>query len=195
MAMSLLELAEAFIQAGELTDALKALNQHLSEHLHDDNTRRLRAAVLMRLPDQAEAALADFDRLTRITAEDETQRSIIYQQLNDWTQANAAMQRAYGLLPDDERLTERYVTTLEMSGQLEAARQLIAQQPSTWRWLQIAGDLASRAGDHQTALSHYEAAIQHLDTRMDTVNDPIAANLKQVLILKRDTLCLDRTRR
>jgi tetratricopeptide (TPR) repeat protein len=186
--MSALELAEAFIRAGELSDALETLDKQLADNPADDPARRLRADVLMRLPGKAQAALADFDRLTQVTAEDETQRSVVYQNMNDWARANAAMARAYALRPDDEWIIERYITTLERSDQMDAARKLVADQPWTWRWLQIAGDLARRAGELQSALAYYEAAIQHLDTRMDTLNDPIAANLKQVLMLKRDSL-------
>ncbi len=186
--MSSLELAEAFIHAGELTDALATLNTLLVDNPADDDARRLRAAILLRLPGKAEAVLNDLDQLTRRTVEDEVQRSIVYQNRQDWAQARDTMEKAYAMRPDDEWIVERYITTLEMSGQLDRARQLVAHQPLTWRWLQIAGDLASRDGQPQTAFAHYQAAIQHLETRMDTVNNPIAANLKQVLILKRDAL-------
>jgi tetratricopeptide (TPR) repeat protein len=190
MPYSPLELADAFIRTGELADALETLNKHLMSNPADDSARRLRAAVLMRMPGEhnPRAALADFDQLTQVTADDEVQRSIAYQAAGDWSQANTAMERAHRLRPQDERITERYVNTLEMSGKLDEARRLVATLPPTWRWLQIAGDLANHAGEAQVAREHYEAAIRHLETRMDTFHNPVAANLKQILVLKRDSL-------
>lgn len=186
MPYSPLQLADAFIQTGELTDALDALNAHLSASPADDSARRLRAAVLMRLPDagKAQLALADLDQLTNAEADDLVQRSVIMQQLGDWPGANTAMQAAHHLRPADERLTERYVATLAKCGQVEQALGLIASQPRSWRWLQTAGDLLRDHGDAPSAAQHYAEAITHLDSQMDTTGNAVAANLKAILLIK-----------
>ncbi|MBZ0278924.1 MAG: tetratricopeptide repeat protein, partial [Anaerolineae bacterium] len=46
MGYSPMQLAEAFIKTGELTDALDALNQQLETVPQDDYARRLRSQVL-----------------------------------------------------------------------------------------------------------------------------------------------------
>jgi tetratricopeptide (TPR) repeat protein len=187
---SALRLAEAFIQAGELDDALNALQGHLAANPADDTARRLRISILRRMNDAGhyQTALDDLDRLTTLTADDEVQRSILLQAMNDWPGANAAMERAHRLAPDNERMTERYLLTLERSGSPDKARTLLESLPNTWRWLQIAGDLAQRMGDKAAAHQYYTAALAHLEEKLDTDNNAFAANLKQVLILKRDAL-------
>ena len=186
MTYSPLQLAEAFIQTGELTDALDALNTHLSGHPADDAARRLRAAVLMRLPtsENTRTALADLDQISAVTAADAVQRSIILQRGGDWEGAQAAMQEAHRLRPDDERICERYVETLARCGQVDQALELVAAQPINWRWLQIAGDLKRDTGDAQAAAQDYTAAIAHLDAQMDTAGNAVAANLKAILVMK-----------
>lgn len=186
MNYSPLQLAEAFIQTGELTDALDALNNHLSDKPADDEAWRLRAAVLMRLPTEAELrrALADLDSVSVVSADDWVKRSIILGRLEDWGAASAAMQQAHQMRPDDERISERYIETLAKSRQVAQAFSLLAALPRTWRWLQIAGDLARAAGDAQAAARDYSEAIAHLDSQLDTINNEIAANLKAILVMK-----------
>jgi len=190
MPYSPMQMAEAFINAGEISDALDVLNTHLDANPEDQAARRLRAAVRLRLDDPAEyrAALADMDALSALDADDLVQRSIILQRLGDWAGANVAMEQARTLKPDDDRITERYLTTLEMSGQRDVARALVNKLPQTWRWQQIAGDLARNAGDLKAAVNHYTAALQGLEQKMDTTHDAFGANLKAVLILKRDAV-------
>ncbi len=193
MAYSAMQMAEAFITAGELGDALDALSTHLEANPSDEAARRLRAAVRLRLDDEAEhqAALVDLDALTALDADDHVQRSIVLQRLGDWAGAHTSMEQAHALKPDDERILERYLTTLEMSGKRDAARTLVSTLPKTWRWQQIAGDLARSAGDLQAAAAHYSAALEHLEQKMDTTHDAFGANLKAVLVLKRDSVTQD----
>jgi tetratricopeptide (TPR) repeat protein len=193
MPYSPLELADAFIRTGELNDALDALNAHLNAHPDDNMARRLRVSVLRRMEstEHYRSALEDLDHLTNPTADDAVERSILLQSLDDWPGANQAMQRAHTLKPEDDRITERYLMTLERSGSPEKARELLQNLPKTWRWLQIAGDLAYRMKDRESAVKCYEAALVHLDAQMDTTANAIAANLKAVLILKRDAVTAD----
>jgi thioredoxin-like negative regulator of GroEL len=105
----------------------------------------------------------------------------------DWQAANSAMEKAHTRAPDDDRITERYLLTLERSGSPEKARALLQTLPQTWRWLQLAGDLAQRMGDQAAAVQCYTAALAHLEEKLDTDASAFAANLKAVLILKRDS--------
>jgi tetratricopeptide (TPR) repeat protein len=188
MAYSPLQLADAFIRTGELNDALDALNTHLDANPGDDVARRLRASVLRRMEGShyQRAALDDLSQLATPTADDEVERSILLQRLGEWQAASTAMRRAHEFRPDDERIIERYVMTLERSGQPEQAKMLLEGLPKTWRWLQIAGDLAQAVGDNEAARDWYDAALAQLDAQMDTTHNAFAANLKAVLILKRD---------
>jgi hypothetical protein len=180
-----LQLAEAFIQAGELPDALDALNAHLATQADDADALRLRAALRLRLRtvDDLRAGLADLEALQEPTADDHIQRSIILGELAEWPAARDAAMAARALRPADERIAERYLLTLGRCGEYAAARTLLESLPRTWRWLEWAGDLARDAGD-PLAAQHYTAALAHLETRMDTANDPLAANLKAVITLK-----------
>jgi tetratricopeptide (TPR) repeat protein len=185
-------MAEAFIRFGEFDDALHVLNSHLEAHPSDDEARRLRAGILMRLPPQEsqQQALADLDALIAPGADDFVQRSVIGQQQGDWAAANAAMQQAYSLQPQDERIIERYTFTLENIGDEAQIAALLAQAPRTWRWLQLAGDHATRRADYSTAIEHYTAALHDLDTRMDTHANPISRALRGTLLSKRGNASL-----
>lgn len=190
MPYSPMQLAEVFIQTGELSDAVEALNTQLEANPTDMVARRLRAAVRLRLGEQddLQLALADLDELTDVGADDHVLRSIIQQRLGDWDQAHKAMETARTLKLADERIAERYALTLEHAQGTSAARSFVATQPQTWRWLQLAGDLARTAGDVTAADAHYAAALVHLESRMNTETDALGVNLKSVLVLKREGL-------
>jgi tetratricopeptide (TPR) repeat protein len=155
-------MAEAFIQAGELADALEMLDVHLAANPGDDAARRLRAAARSRLggADNMLAGVADLDALSNRTANDEVQRSILLMQLNDDTGARGALARAHELAPDDERITERYIDVVDVA----EARKLVDTLPKTWGWLKKAGDLAIKADDHAAAVDRYTAALERLDS-------------------------------
>lgn len=178
------ELAEAFIRTGELADALDALNPHLEANPSDVVALRLRAAVLMRLPgeDYARAALADLDKLDVKTADDYVQQSVIWQLgLGDWSQAVKSTEQAHQLSPDDERITERLLMLYDHVGELDKAQALITMLPQTWRWLQLAGDLAQKANQPEAAIDHYNKATALLEDKMDTIHNPIAQNIMGML--------------
>ncbi|GAB4513644.1 MAG: hypothetical protein OHK0046_14620 [Anaerolineae bacterium] len=169
MAYTALQLAEAFLKAGELHDALDALNQHLSTQPDDHDVLRLRANVLARLPEQAQAALDDLARMPHLTAEDWMLRAQLLERLDDIAGAVAALRAGVTAQPDDERLAERLVYTLHKYGEIPSARQFVAeqlaQQPESWRWLQWAGDLAVEAGEDAAAAIHYTTALTVLEAR------------------------------
>ncbi|MBI1280854.1 MAG: hypothetical protein GC179_22210 [Anaerolineaceae bacterium] len=180
-----IELAEAFIRTGELADALDALNPHLEANPTDGTALRLRAAVLMRLPgeDYARAALADLNKLDSKNADDYVQESVIWQLgFGDWSQALKSTEQAHNLAPNDERITERLLMLYDHEGELDKAQALIETLPQTWRWLQLAGDVAHKAHQSVLAIEHYSQAITLLKQKMDTENNPIAQNIMGMLV-------------
>jgi predicted negative regulator of RcsB-dependent stress response len=189
MPYSPLELADAFIRAGELEDALDALNQHLATVDGDqrDETLRLRAAVLARFPDQParlRAALADYAALPSPTAEDEDRRAALHEQLGDARSAAEALERARVLAPDDDRLTERQIALLVDHGWLDEAMVITTALPETWRWLLWRGDIALARKRDADALGQYTAALAHFEAHVDQ-SSRLAMNLKAQILIKR----------
>jgi Flp pilus assembly protein TadD len=191
---SALQLAEAFIRTGELADALEALNSHLDTQPDDQEALRLRASVLMRLPgaDYARAAMADLNAVSDKSEDDYVQESVIWQLgLGDWGQAVTATEQAHGLALDDERITERLLMLYEQVGEIEKAQKLISELPESWRWLQLAGDLALRTHQAETAIEHYNKALVLLESKMDTVGNPIAQNIAGMIVGSRANAYLE----
>lgn len=177
-----MQLADAFIQTGELADALDALNQQLDANPGDDGARRLRIGVLLRLNegDYFKKALADFDELATITADDEVQRSVILERLHNFDSALEAMQRALAMKPDDARLIERNLHLLIAQNNIDTALELVRMQTRTWRWLQWEGDLLVISGDDMTATARYGLALAQLNESYGVDNrfiTPIRARL------------------
>ncbi len=185
---SAMQLAEAFVRTGELADALEALNSHLAVQPHDKDALRLRASVMMRLPgeDYARAALADLDALGEKSADDYVQQSVIWQLgLSDWAQAVKATEQAHELALDDERITERLLMLYEQVGEIDKARRLIGELQESWRWLQLAGDLALRTNEAEAAIADYSRAIQLVSQVMDTDANLIARNIMGMIVASR----------
>ena len=109
MPYSALQLAEAFIQAGELNEAVSALTQHLEANPGDDAARRLRAQVLARMgDDQLGAALYDLNHIALPRQDDWFWRSIIHERRGDQEGALRILHELYTAKPSDERVAERY---------------------------------------------------------------------------------------
>lgn len=169
MRFSAWQMAEACLQAGDVEEALQALEDHLAA-APDDAGRRLRAALLLRLrSDEAglRQALADLDALSHEETEDMVQRSIIHEKLGDAEAAQAQMRRALEDRPGDERLVERLVWLLRQAGQMNEALTLIRQQARTWRWLRWEGDLLAEMGDDATASARYGLAMAQMEAQFD----------------------------
>lgn len=182
MTYNALQLAQAFIQTGELRDALDTLNIYLIESPEDDAARRLRAEVLARMPGETALrdALDDLDALVKPVANDAILKSSIWGKLGQVDQALQAAAKGYAAFPDDARMIERYLLLLRESAQTTLAREIAeqraARQPDSWRWWQWAGDLAVDAGDDQASIAHYDSTLQALRAR-HTIADAQAATL------------------
>ena len=186
MPYSPLQLADAYIQTGELADALAALTQHLDADPGDDSARRLRIGLRLRLEgDHLRAALADFDQLAAPTARDFAQRAVILERLGDLDGAAQAVEQARTLNPSDDRLTEQLLHLWRVQAKTATALDLLRSQPRTWRWLQWEGDFLVQAGDDITATARYGLALAQIDARFDVGVDKYLAPIKARILLAR----------
>lgn len=182
-----MELAHAFIRSGELTDAVEALNQQLTAHPHDDEARRLRASVLLRLPGEPplEQALNDLSALSHKTAADYVQMSILDERLNQLDGALEAMLQACQIAPHDERLVERLLGLYVKCGNTAAALALAQNQPRTWRWLQWEADLLLLRQEFVAAVGCYGQVLAQIDARYDLrVNQVMGAIRTRILLAR-----------
>ncbi len=185
MSYTPLELADAFIKAGELDDALDALNQHLADHPDDSESRRLRAQVLLRLesPDSLQQALADLEAVTP-TAADYFTQSVIYARTGQPDKALALARQAYDTATDGNlkaRALERLLGLMQTGGQVAAALDLALAND----WVQWAADAAAALNDDETAANYYTQAVERIDKLFDITSDNIAANIRARVLLKR----------
>lgn len=187
MPYSPLELANAFIQTGELTDALDALNQQLMASPMDDDARRLRIETLMRFKDDEhlQMALADLDQLANLAVDDLYKRSVIQEKPGHLDAALASIAAALHHEPTSERLIERQVHLLRSRGDYVAALRILESLPLTWRWQQWRGDLAVLAGKPDDAIRWYTDALAQLLFQTDGLPEVWAIGLQARLLLAR----------
>jgi tetratricopeptide (TPR) repeat protein len=183
-----LQRAQAFIEAGELRDALNALDEAIAAQ-PDDEALRLRAAVNRRMKDEAflRAAALDLERLSSPTSADYVEQSIIFEQLGDFPAAIRAMMVASDLAggpAERNRLTEQHVRLLLTRGDTSSALELARKQPKTWRWMQWMGDIAAQAAEYNSAARYYSESLTMLaDTT--TADDRFADGFRARLLLAR----------
>lgn len=173
-----MELAEAFIKTGELTDALDALNQQLSDKPNDNNARRLRASVLLRFtqPVHLQAALDDLKQLSDISTDDYVLQSVIYERMNQTANAIQAMQTAYQQSPDRERVLERLVKLLTHDLRYTEVLDILNHAPQTWRWLMRQADVYALNDNPTEALTALNQAQTHLQTVFPDLLSPVSRN-------------------
>ncbi len=173
--------ADAFLLAGELADALEALDSYLAEHPGDGDILRLRAAVLLRLPgdDAAWAALDDLAAMRARTAEDEIARVRALRRLNEDVAAHEALFDAWERT-DDPRLADLLLASLYSRAEPDIAFEVLDSLPDSTLWLRWRGDFALLAGDAATAVDAFSAALARLDAL--TPNDMIANQRGQLLL-------------
>lgn len=186
MAYSPLELAAAFIQTGELNDALDALNGHLAQQPHDDRARRMRIGVCRHLGgDHLHTALADFEQLQARQPDDAIQHSLLLEQAERPDDAIDVLAQAHTQWPDHERLAERYLHLLLERGRTETALMVVGRLPRVWRWLQWEGDALVIRGDHLLATARYGLALAQLDDLVTEANARYFAPIQARLLLAR----------
>lgn len=187
MAYTPLQMADAFIQAGELPEALDALNQHIQENPNDIAAFRLRISVRLRLGDEENllAALVDSEAIPQKSADDYRQVSVIQQRLGNLGAAEDAMRAALGLAPGDLRMTERLVDVLQQEGELQAALEIVREQARSWNWMQWEGDLLQQLGDHMMATARYGLALAQLSEYEGQMRQDYLQSLQARLLLAR----------
>lgn len=165
MAYSALQMAEAFIQAGELTDALEALNTHLAENAADDAAREMRLMVLSRLEDTQHLTqiIEDVAGLAAPQATHFTQQAQALYALDRQDEAVTALERALALAPEDQRVAEQALNLYIKLKDWLAALKLIDLQPRTWHWLQWQGDVLVHMGDERGAITCYKESLRLLE--------------------------------
>lgn len=169
MPYSTLELARAFIQAGELPDALDALNQHLTTTPDDPQARRLRAEINARMAtsEHLESALADLQNLSEMTTDDVILQMNLLEKLNRTEEALQVAANAPYMT--HQRLAEQYLHLLRSHQHhqkaMEIVRALQTASPDAWHWSQWAGDLSSDLNNHKQAIQHYSDALATIQKR------------------------------
>lgn len=187
MAYTPLQMAEAFIQTGELQDALDALNQHLEATPSDDDARRLRVQVLMRLRDIGSyyAALEDIDRLKNLSSHDRMNRYIIFEQLEDHAMALDTIEDLYDDDLTDERVAELLFDRAIAQHKYDLSAQVLKAMPRTSGWLKKAGDLARAEGRHEDAIAHFTEALKQLGMEFDLAESQFARPIHVDILLAR----------
>lgn len=193
MPYSPLDIANAFIQTGEIEEARTILLDYLLSAPADDQARRLLISVMMRLPNEPNHILQESERIAHPTAEDFVERSILYERDNRLAEAAATMQAALEQQPQNEWMTERLVHLLRRTHDFAGAAHLVGAQPQTWRWLQQGGDLAVEQGDYAAAYRCYTAALVDAEATF-AAHDPWGRSLRARLLLARAGAALESQR-
>ncbi|MFN8379368.1 MAG: tetratricopeptide repeat protein [Anaerolineae bacterium] len=180
-----LTMADAFLMAGELADALEALDSYLSEQPDDGDIRRLRAAVLLRLPgdDTAWAALDDLAAMRVRTAEDEIARVRALRRLGEDTAAHEVLFDAFERT-GDLRLADLLLASLHQRGEVDPALDVLEILPETTVWLRWRGEFALLADDPAAAVAAFNAALARLAAIPET--DVIRNERGQLLLRRAD---------
>jgi tetratricopeptide (TPR) repeat protein len=178
-----LERAEAFIQAGELADALDALDAHLEAHPDDHEARRLRIDVLVRLPAMAREAANDLALLPDLTGRDHLNRLWALTLGGYSPEAGAALVAEYRQRADLPAYARLLLTYLYAQGAAEQALELLADLPKTPDWLIWSGKFYTLQGDDRVAVEHYCSALDQMPPSDNALREIQRAGL---LLLRAD---------
>lgn len=198
MAYSALERADAFIMAGELDDALAALDEHLAATPTDDDARRLRARVLMSIGlhlgvaakyDASQLylgrAITDYDAVNTLNTSDIAGKAALLIELDDFETARQVLLHGLNTFPDTDLLNDHLVTLLIQQGEYDEARTRLDALPPTWRWLCLSGDLAAHTWANDRAITDYSRALQAIDEQSHTQNNAAFWNNQRAYLLIR----------
>ena len=173
-----MQLAEVFIKTGELTDALDALNQQISDQPEDHIALRMRASVLLRLdsPKYLQQAIDDLHQLSDMTVDDYIQQSVIYERMGQNNEAVEAIRSAHNLSKTDERILERLVELLTHGDRYTEVLEILENAPQTWQWLLRRADVYALNNKPEQALNALNQAQAHLETVFPDLLSPVSRN-------------------
>lgn len=176
MAYSTLQLANAFLQTGELADARQALSNYLA----DDNLSDPDYEAIIRLwldllahGDESDQRLAtsEYHRLPKFDSTDYIKQAMLHYRLGEMVIACGILQTAFELFPDDDRLCESLLFIYKKMGDANAGLSLIKTLPKKWIWSRWAGDFAMITRHFDLAIAHYADAIGLLEARYAISDD------------------------
>lgn len=177
MTYSVLQLANAFLQAGDVADARQVLSAYFSGEPQPsdpdyDVLVRLWLDVLAHGDESDQRhAVQEYDRLTHFTPMDHIKRAMIHYRLGELATARAVLQTAVGQYPHHERLCETLLFIYKRQGDFKAGLSLINTLPPTWIWARWAGDFAMIGRDYPLAVAHYSRAIHLMESQYDISDD------------------------
>lgn len=179
--------AQAFLQTGELSDALEALEEHLMDHPDDEDARRMRMAINLRQPqdEPLQAVLSDFEALTTPSPEDFLQASVAAERLEQMDDALEFIGRGLIGAPNQPQLIERQLALLIATDEITDALIIVRQQPKTWQWLEREADLLVMQGDYGTATARYGLALAQLNDFQYAIQPDLLPALRARLLLAR----------
>ncbi|MEM6530337.1 MAG: tetratricopeptide repeat protein, partial [Chloroflexota bacterium] len=185
MAYTPRELAEAFIKAGELTDALDAINEHMAASPDDADMRRLRVQVYLRQGNEVNLrnALCDLEQL-ELTPGDYYTQSVIYERSGQPDNAHSTAATAYESAVEAQeksRALERLLDMKRKTGRLDEALTIALEND----WVQWAADAAADLNDDAKAIEYYKRALGRVEKLFDMTSGNIAANIRARVLVKR----------
>jgi len=170
MAYTVLQLANAFLQTGELTDARQTIGDYLSKDVSADPDYEaiLRLWIdLLAHGDESDQrlALAEYDRLPHFLPTDYIKRAMIYYRLGELRSARGILEIGLATISHDDRLCESLLFIYKKMDDSQAGLSLVKTQPKKWIWSRWGGDFAMIARDFDLAIAYYTEAIQLLEMR------------------------------
>ncbi|MFN8450131.1 MAG: tetratricopeptide repeat protein [Anaerolineae bacterium] len=175
-----MERAEAFLRAGELDEALAALDEQLQAQPDDAAAQRLRIDVLIRLPGRAQDALVALNALPDLTGDDYVARYGALLPLG-LPGVDDAILEGYTRFPGQPALADLTLTILQRRGASDQALALLADLPKTAHWLSWSGTFYALKGDDRVAAEHFCSALDQLED----VTDPLLKLQRAALLLRR----------
>jgi tetratricopeptide (TPR) repeat protein len=196
MPYSVLELANAFLLAGELPDARQVLADYFANPPTlnaQDHEQAVRMWVdILGHGDEADQRLAssEYDRLAVLLPTDHIKRAMIHYRLGELSLARGLLQLAMMAYPQDDRLCESLLFIYHKTGDAQAALSLIKALPKKWVWSRWAGDFAMMAGDFVLAVASYTDAIMALEARYGLSDDTPATILSSAKMTDAEGLAI-----
>ncbi len=141
--------AAALLHDGDFNAALDVLDSALAADPDDRDARRLRAETLTArsTPQSLKAALADFDALPDLTADDALLITLAHERLDDPEAALDHLERAVERWPGHARLRLRLMEAAFKAGDLPKAQRAVRGLSDDWRMLEYAADLTAAFAD------------------------------------------------